>query len=640
MNFRTRRWAAVAVVFGVLAVTLVAENVAVNVLLPPLLADRPERVLVDYDLAWTFLPGWVHVRGLRVRVQGSGDQWVVTADRASGWVSPTGLRDHHLRLSEVTADGVRVKYRLRRAPGEVPGQWEPEITGLENPPDPAPEDLYPARPPWQVLVSTGALWVEEVWLQDYRWEGTARVGLECLFAETADARLEVESSAGSVWFGDQLAADRLVLSTTLALDGVPRRRSLGRDTLRYLSAQGRATADVGSLSFLESYLAAVPWLTVDGTGNLEAAWDVSGGTFRPGSRMTAWTDALAVGFDTYEARGDGTLSAWVDAGEAPLSHLVLAFGAFTVGTEGAPALIEGEGFVVGVTTADVSVAEPFTTAEVELDLPPSSLPDVSRFDALLPEGLGLSLTGGAATVTAHLAVTSEGVGAGVVDVAGESLQAEFDDLQLRFDLSLRAVLAEARVAEGFYDLSGTQLELRRVGLTDRGAGGAFTDSAAGGWWATAGVTDGWLRLGRPVALDTRLELRSADSSPYVRLAAQRVPLAPWVQELLVVPDVRGRGRLILGDGALQLRDFAVSAGDTEVRLSWLRRNRADFGAMYVRYGLLSLGLGVDGAAARSVTVVGAKRWFESRTGGGREPERARRNRGDSRRKKDTPPAER
>jgi hypothetical protein len=116
-----------------------------------------------------------------------------------------------------------------------------------------------------------------------------------------------------------------------------------------------------------------------------------------------------------------------------------------------------------------------------------------------------------------------------------------------------------------------------------------------------------------VTLDTTLELRSADSSPYVRAVAQRRPLAPWIQRLLQVPSVAGRARLSLGSEDLWIRGLRLTAGGVEVAMTVHRGREGDWGALFARYGQLSFAMDF-GAEERTVRLLGARRWYFEATG--------------------------
>lgn len=599
--------AAAALVVAALAV----ENVALNLAVWWPTTPGPGQVSVGADLAWTVAPGRLHVRGLHLRGRGVADEWAVAATSASGTLSWPALWSGALRFTDVRADGVTASWR----PAEVQARREP------------------ARPPWAVEIESAAIGLVGVELGGYAWVGSARVGLALAVADVVTARLDVSTSDGELARGPTQVGSDLVTTATFWLDGLPRRESAGRGTLRYLSGEGRTTADV-DLSFLESYLSEIPWLTLAGSGSMELDWALSSGEVVPGTQLTAWSGSLAVGVDVVEVEGPATVRAWVAEGAPPTAHLAFAFDTFSARVEDALALVEGEGFTVEVASDDVSLASPFTTALVTVDLPESTLPDVARLGALLPDTLGFALTGGTATVRAHLVASSDGVGAGTLAVAGTALRAVLDDLGFEFDLEVHGVLADARLGESWYDLTGTTVELRRAGLADRGADGAFAHDGRGRWWSTVRVADGWLRVGRPVTLDATLELRSADSSPYVRAVAQRRPLAPWIQRLLQVPSVTGRARLSLGADDLWVRGLQLSAGGIEVAMTVHRSPAGDWGALFARYGQLSFGMDF-GAAERTVRLLGARRWYLEVTGtdpGGapapdRRPDRKGRDRG-------------
>jgi len=624
---------------------LILQNVLLNVALRPLINRRPERVKIDYTAAWMLVPGHVTVRGLRIRGQGRADQWLITAQQASGSIVLSELRHQTFHAGAVRASGLTLWYRRRAdvvddGDVDVDGAASPEavavavavaevgellevapeasktapIPGLSNPPVPSPEQLYPVRHTrWVIrLDDIQAEDLNELWVGNYRIIGHARATADLSIVEPlvdlagALSFLDVQAAIGETPVARNVSGDLRFL-----IDGMDR-RAQGPERIHALSAQARLAADVQDLRFLDFYLAAVPWLSVSGIGHVNLGAGLEQGGLLPGSTLAATFPALVVRVLSNEVSGTGRVQGEIrtEPDGTAGSHLDLDFQDFAITPDGSTQpLVAGQGFHVGLSSPDVALDLPFSTVSAQVELPESRIPDVMAYNGFLPEGIGLSLRGGTGSARGHLQTTSaDNHAQGELIVHGEALQVQLDQLSITANLSLHAQLADASFDEGHYDLSGTILNLDHVGLVDQ----AHADPADGQrpWSASITVPSGAIDVGAPVYLDTRIAMHCSDSAPFIAAFAQKKDLPRWAQSVLSVKDVSGEARLQVGDTTLALGPCQVRGGKHyQVDLDYHRQGRASNGVLLARAGVLSLGIALrpDGA---ELQLFNAKHWFE------------------------------
>ncbi|MEQ1502355.1 MAG: hypothetical protein ABMB14_08995 [Myxococcota bacterium] len=589
---------------------LLLVNLFVNLGLPRILNERPDRLSIHYSFAWTVVPGTVHVYGLRIRSQGKRDQWLLEADRARGEIDLAGLRERRFTATAIDGRGVTFRYRFRAPEGTPPDDALPSIPGLDRT---QPDSSAPRGTPWAISLSNVTLTrVRELWLETYRLADLPQLRGGCtLGGDLVAASGVLVTHGGSLGFGMDPVAAGLTGEIRLDIDGLERNAGLGRAALANVSGSVALEAEVRSLRFLENYLDRVPWLSIDGQGKLSMNLGVDHGRFTDGSWLTAATDNLAVRFLSYDILGDGSVKLeTTDEGGTPESRLTVAFGGYTIGEADHPPLVQGTGFTVVATSPDRSLSEPFTDAAIALTLPESHILNIEEYNAFLPQDVGFALRSGTGKVSGRLeASTADSVATGAMSVIGDDVRATFDDLSVTLNLALEAKLVSAQLDRGEYDFSGSRLELRQVGIVDRSPSGRGPDpDSSRSWWATVTVPEGKAMVGQPVYLDAQIALRSADSVPFVRVFAERKELAGWLQKALSIDDVVGGGRLKLGSDTVELSPFAVTAGNYEVRMRWYRQRRANRGSVFARYGKLSVGMRFDGDE-REVHVFDARDWF-------------------------------
>jgi hypothetical protein len=608
----------------VLAVALVVENVLLNLFLPLVLNLRPERLRIDYSLAWTVIPGSVEVRNLRVRNQGQADQWLVQADRASGSIDLQSLRHERFQATEVRAEGVSVRYRRRLdvdPPVTAPAvdrleiSFAPPIEGLLNPPEPPPDPARRGRP-WEVILEDVQVsQLDEIWIGSYRLVGRAStVANVRLAGSTADleATLTLQEMRADV--GDSTMADAIHGQAWVLVDALDR-GTLGLEKLRAISARAQVETDIQDLQFLDFYLVAAPWFSLDGTGHVAADVVIEEGELRPGTVLKADFPDLLARVVSNDVTGDGTLRASVDLVEGePEARLELAFDDFAITRQsGTQRLAEGHGFHASLVSPDVHLDRPLTLLDVALELPESRIPDVEAYNAFLPKRVGLGLLGGTGLVHGKLtASTIEDQAHGELVVTGDELVVGIDRIRVTADLALHARM-DADLTEGRYDVSGSTMDLRHVGIVD--PANPAPEDGQRLWSAHMAAPSGTVQVGAPVYLDTALRLTCSSSDPFVTIFASKKSLPRWAQALLTVPDLSGEARLRLGAEMLSLDRCSIRGGPASVDLRFTREGPSRSGDLYATYGALSLGVELRDDKSQ-LKLVGARRWFDGVAEGG------------------------
>jgi len=282
---RSRRWfRRLIVVLGVgLSVYIGGANYFLNSSWPDRLINRkPEKMMVTWASGWTVVPGVVHVRGLELRGQQKKMQWY--AELGKGTFTLNLLALPFKTLSVVYGRGSDFSFRSRRrlAPDEAPTEvveYFPEIPGFSNPPERAPEDLYPKRAstkkPWTItLRRIGLQGSIELWLNRLRvtGEGTVNGGMDLeLRADLAIPKSRLKLKKGSLTFDSRVFADDLELLLQAEIDPFVPRETKGLAILEKISGQATikeaVVPDFGAIGDLLP--AGIPFALASGSGSLE-----------------------------------------------------------------------------------------------------------------------------------------------------------------------------------------------------------------------------------------------------------------------------------------------------------------------------------------------------------------------------------
>ena len=605
---------AAAAVLGLLALE-VLYLAGANLFLSSPLAGRlinrkPDKLLVEYDSAWSPWPGEVRLRGFRIRGQGRAAQWAATAEEISGRIALLPLALKSFQASGVEGRGV--VFRLRRRRDRFPDlpfatELAPPIPGLENPPEPPPPSPPPGpRRRWSVSLRGVELGdVREVWVDRYRLRGEAAAsgGFELRLKRSARIRpSRLEVSEGLIEVGEEQAVSRLRGRLELSSERFDHTEHRGLRAVPFLtmslSARGRATG----LGFLASSLRRWPWLRIEGgSGPLAAELRLAGGHLTPGSRVRFEPRDLTVGFLDYAAAGRGRIE--LEASDEEL-RVRTRFSDYRVHRrgQGAPH-IRGSGLLVELRNSGTSFPPSFDRARLAVRMPRAEIPDLSYYNAYLPAAAGLEIRSGRGTVEARFDADLErGSGEGGLDLDADGVRIAYRGVELGGDLSLESRFPRARLAERSFRLDGT-----RLAVTDGAVAGRPGDEA---WTARISVPRGLLEPGRPTVLRAEVTGTLSDAVPVVAFFAERHPLPAWVLEALDLGELAMKAEVESGQERLAIRGLEAEADPLRLAGAVEIAGPADrTGRLLLTYRGLAIGFELRGDSS-DLKLLRARKWFE------------------------------
>lgn len=223
---------------------------------------------------------------------------------------------------------------------------------------------------------------------------------------------------------------------------------------------------------------------------------------------------------------------------------------------------------------------------------------------LAPAGGGPRVApGGAGTVRARVTLR-EGRGSARLDAEAAAVVTRLGKRTARGAVRANVFARRIDFPGGNVAFDGTRFRLQNVSL--EGAAGAPWGGAVETRQAHLRLTDG--------SFDAHLSARLGDGRPLVAL----VPSGPpkWIAGLLDLRDFEATGRLRSRPELLALSPARAEAGTFSIDADWRQARGRRWGALLVRKGALSLGVGLE-EKGTSLHLIGAARWFaeESRPGG-------------------------
>ena len=303
--------------------------VANLVLMTPLLrrvVNPSDDVELDYDWAYSWVPGRVTVKNLALRMEDYNVQFFVGIERATIDVRIEKLALRRFHAVRLAAEGTT--YRMRHKLHSV-GQDArrvaayPPIAGFADPPlyrgpepPPIPDSEYAL---WEVKIENVSTSLREVWVLEYRYRGDGRASgsfhvKPARYYEVSHAELEL--SGGKLTVADVPVAEQARLAVDCRVLGSDPRSGTGAEPIRAIFANLKGALKGADLRFLNVYLEPMAGVSAAGRADTELDVALERGVLREGSRVAFETRGFAAGKGRFGVEGAPRLEISVPRGTA------------------------------------------------------------------------------------------------------------------------------------------------------------------------------------------------------------------------------------------------------------------------------------------------------------------------------------
>ncbi|MDR5900978.1 hypothetical protein [Halomonas icarae] len=388
--------------------------------------DRAPRLTVEWQHAWTVVPGRVEVTQLRLSGSAAERDVTLAAERATLNLALVPLLHREIRVHVLEAERVRH----------------------------ASLDAYR-------LAGKGTLRLAGV-----HWHA-GEIGADSIALALED---------GIIRHGDRVLAQAVALNAELRLAPLILAEHPGGEATRFLSGTLALAGRSDAYDVFNPYLAALDWLAIDGSGDLTGNIAIERGEVLPGSRLRLNSPRLSVRLDErhwleggsrYRIEGSGAIEAEV-AQRARLTlelDQVVMSEAMTDTASQRP-VIGGDGFRLTLETPVLRLdAPPDTLQRAELQWRNVEAQDVASFDHYLPAPVPLTLLGGSARLEGKLTYADQRLTGGL-DLAGDAISVRLGEQPLRGRLDLHLPIVELDIGEDSVDVSGTRLHLEAAASSE------------------------------------------------------------------------------------------------------------------------------------------------------------------------------
>lgn len=370
------------------------------------------------------------------------------------------------------------------------------------------------------------------------------------------------------------------------------------------SGQFALEGSVQRLDFLNAFLPDAHGLAIIGAGQLFAQGAFRDNRLLAPTRLRVNADQLEVTFLDYLATGRGELTAQLDSTE--LAQLSLGIPRFALKRQDDDSPhVQGRHFALTTQTerfSDVLESpqpEHFTT---RIALPITEVPDFTHYNRYLPEGAGITLLDGQASLTSEWLL--EGLNAqGEITLRAFGAELALLDQRLRGDVHLYLHLTDGDLNTRQFTADDSFLRLENVNRQSENG------SSDAGWWVQLSMFDAQLAWEDPVRLASQLRLEMRDTGLLARLFLARARDSDWLGRLLNVHDIEGTAQLEINGEQISLSDLTLTGGPLLLLADAALADSSASGALYARLGRAGLGVELEDSEP-TLRIMQPRRWFD------------------------------
>lgn len=597
---RVGKWALLTFVAMEVLYLIAANTLLRTRILRDHINHDPTRMDLEYESAWSLLPGVVHVRQLTIRGRGDGVEWWLHIDQAKFRVGLFDLCRARFHTSYTNVDGLDLHIRLRLRPEEaLPDVVAalPDIEGFANPPlrDPPKAQAEPEGADWTLdLEDIDLHHARDVWIHSMRYVGG--VNVRGRWAMAPDKRLEVGpahvemsdlvASYGKVPIGTAIHGVADVTIDDVAIDSA----DVGPPVLHALSVSAVVTGQGHTSAGLSRLMGVDGLRLVSGDGPTQGEvhivrgvivartlvfTELSGVNAHAGQEDLAFAMKASANFERTDvglAHPRLVLSETdVEITDLALAHAdlgVIARAPLAALRTGSLSMAHGEG----------------AQGNVDMRVPNVALADVSRFRKLLGSSDSFVLEHGASTAMIGLDVDAATLALqGEVSLHAPALTVKIKERTMSVDLGLRIVAKRAG--------NETELSTSRIAINESRAGGANQDGRdSAAWFVYATMDKASLALEPSARLVGKFSGAARDASPGGFFVQAVTTLPQAVGSASKSGRVDFRGTVAATGTMLALQNFEAVCGAASARVSYCRDKAG------------AVGDAVVGAAGAHVTI--------------------------------------
>jgi hypothetical protein len=437
----------------------------------------PVAFRVEYERAYSVIPGRIHVEGLTIRGRDSNVEWILAVDQCDFRVAFLDLIHRRFRASHVRASDFTIRARLRIPASDATPELVaalPPIPGFADPPlaGPKPPPLTDANYHlWMVqLDDVDVQHVREVWIHTVRGQGDMRVRGRWLFRpvrwlEVGPALVDVATLDVST--GSRALATGLQGSIEATVHPFDVRRPEGLQVLEYMSTKMQLHGVAMTANVLTTILPPSEVSFTRAEGPVDVRLLVGHGVLLPGTRVSTESadTELAAAKVVFDA------SARIELEVAGAVASIHAIGSGCRVASDPMASADATSVEATIVSHHLDVAHAFDDATFAVDIHGAKTKKLAEWEAHFLPGASIAVRADlvAAECRLHGSLV-EARGQGDLEFAARGFSATRGADKLTSDVTGHVALRDVWLAGRRADLSGSRISLQNAQATWHGVG--------------------------------------------------------------------------------------------------------------------------------------------------------------------------
>ena len=309
----------------------------------------------------------------------------------------------------------------------------------------------------------------------------------------------------------------------------------------------------------------------------------------------------------YTVKGQGVLRGEVTKlpGHS-LTTLRLVFDEFTLADDDNEPYLKDRGFELVTTVQDTGLADSGRNLKVVATLPESFIPDLTHYNEYIPSGIGLKIQQGTGRLLSQFEFSKDQEKvAGEIKLALTDIVAHYRSVTVSGHADLHTVIKRGDLESKSFDAAGTRLDLSDITVTKD------QWEITSDWWGKVTFGNTALEFKPKPAATGDIEIRMSDTKPILAIFQEQEDLPEWIQQDLVLENLRAEAVLALSNRILNIEDFELNSGSWTMLGDLVMSPDGREGILYIKRGPLGFVIEHLGEQ-RKVKLLHGREWFDER----------------------------
>ena len=632
MPSKSRKWT--YTIAGIALVIVLFYPVAGNLLLysgvlEDIISKKPEKLKIEWDSAWTLIPGRVNVEGLNLDIHTKKDRIQIGIDQGIVNLSLLPLIDKTVDITYGDVDGLTFSFTKRPKPeasndvaNKTDQPTEKSETTTVSKADSAVDSTSQkkTKPPWIIqLAGISATDIQSIQFRNLRLIGEGELkdyGMRLvtkggpLRIDNIDLDMKVAASPDSASTDDKFAQIKAELRLA---ENIPKQNK-GRKLLKFISGRLEVVGDASGVEFISALLGDKFNLNVSGAGSLDMLAIVEDGELMHGSKIDFNSESFQIDFLTFNASGNGTIVGNIDKDRKDAVSFHTQVGDFKLNRQNVTnPYMEGADLSVELQMQRFLLHEGVgDDAQLFVNFPDAIVRDLTDYNRFIPKQANVEILSGEGRLRGTMSILGD-IGHIFTDLTGTDVVLDVHGNRISTNLQMVTNLSDGNYGEKSFDLTGTYFRMDDTQLVTEQE---KTDS---GWWGEIKISKGDLIWKEPMDIDAEMKIKMRDTEPLIALLRDNKKKKSLLDKALTVKDLEGTLGIQTNEDNILLDPILIKSKGLEVISKLDILKEVINGALYVKLRGIAVNFEIENNKTKFKGLGGKKKVLGQVNTGTRNP---------------------